>query len=118
MAEIYLRGKSFNGMIAHMDGVNGALRGEADRLGRMAQGRLESARGSTRWRKRDRASAHKTKIEVTEAAGKYTCDYHVSMVAPNAVAIEYGHSPSGIFDGTKTKAPAGLYIMTKTHIEA
>jgi hypothetical protein len=118
MAEIYRKGKSFNGMIAHMDGVNAVLRGEAERLQGIAQGRLQSARAATRWRKYDRASAGETKIEVTEADGKYTSDYHVSMVAPNAVAIEYGHAPSGILAGTTTDSPAGLYIMTGTHIQA
>jgi hypothetical protein len=31
----------------------------------------------------------------------------------NALAVEYGHQPSGYFAGTKTKAPAGLYILTR-----
>ena len=118
MAEIYKRGKAFNGMIAHMGGVTGALHGEADRLKGMAERRLQSARSSTRWVKYDQSSAHETKIEVTESDGKYTCDFQVSMVAENAVAIEYGHAPSGKLKGTKTKAPFGLYVMTGTHNQA
>lgn len=31
----------------------------------------------------------------------------------NALAVEYGHAPSGYFAGTATRAPAGLYILTR-----
>jgi hypothetical protein len=40
------------------------------------------------------------------------------MTAENAMAIEYGHAPSGKLEGTRTKAPFGLYIMTGTHSQA
>lgn len=33
--------------------------------------------------------------------------------APNAVALEFGHMPSGFFEGTETKPPDGEYILTK-----
>jgi hypothetical protein len=118
MAEIYKKGKAFNGMIAHMGGVKGALRDEAGRLEGIAQTRLTAARSSTKWVKYDRDSAGETAIEVSEADGQYTCDYHVSMTAENAMAIEYGHAPSGKLEGTRTRAPFGLYIMTGTHSQA
>jgi hypothetical protein len=47
-------------------------------------------------------------------------DSWFSLTAPNpsnAMAIEFGHYPSGVFDperyGRITKAPAGLYILTR-----
>jgi hypothetical protein len=30
-----------------------------------------------------------------------------------AMAIEFGHAPSGVFAGTSTKAPEGLYILIR-----
>lgn len=33
--------------------------------------------------------------------------------APNAMALEFGHSPSGWFAGTDTKPPSATYILTR-----
>jgi len=40
-------------------------------------------------------------------------DYYVVLHAPNAMALEFGHAPSGFFAGTETKPPAAEYILTK-----
>lgn len=46
---------------------------------------------------------------------KYNADYDVVMTNPDlgAMAIEFGHQPSGKFAGTATRAPRGLYILTR-----
>lgn len=36
----------------------------------------------------------------------------VILHAPNAMALEFGHAPSGVFRGTDTKPPDGEYILT------
>ncbi|QFG10392.1 tail completion or Neck1 protein [Mycobacterium phage Anthony] len=37
----------------------------------------------------------------------------IYLNAPNPVALEFGHMPSGVFAGTDTKAPEGLYILIR-----
>jgi hypothetical protein len=51
----------------------------------------------------------------TSARNAYANDYLVTMSAPQggAMAIEMGHSPSGVFAGTDTRAPRGLYILSR-----
>lgn len=46
---------------------------------------------------------------------KYGNDYLVVMSHPfgGAMAIEMGHDPSGKFSGTSTRAPRGLYILSR-----
>lgn len=36
--------------------------------------------------------------------------------APNAVALEFGHAPSGWFADTDTQAPEATYILTRAAI--
>lgn len=43
-------------------------------------------------------------------------DHYTTLVAPNAVALEFGHDPSGIFAGTKTKPPDPEYILIRAAI--
>jgi hypothetical protein len=40
-------------------------------------------------------------------------DMYVILNAPNAMALEFGHAPSGVFAGTDTKAPDPEYILTR-----
>lgn len=40
-------------------------------------------------------------------------DEFTILHAPNAMALEFGHAPSGFFEGTDTKPPAAEYILTK-----
>jgi hypothetical protein len=40
-------------------------------------------------------------------------DCFTILHAPNAMALEFGHAPSGFFEGTDTKPPAAEYILTR-----
>lgn len=44
---------------------------------------------------------------------EHDVDCFTSLVAPNAMALEFGHAPSGVFAGTNTKAPDPEYILTR-----
>jgi len=43
-------------------------------------------------------------------------DHYTTLHAPNAVALEFGHAPSGFFKGTDTKSPDPEYILTRAAI--
>lgn len=113
MAKIYYSRKGLNTLIAHMDGVRSAVHDKAKEGGREAKANLEAVRGTTKWHKII-GPGHLTKVEVTRGE----VDSFFSLVAPDPEAIEYGHSPSGVFGPggryghVKTKAPEGLYILT------
>lgn len=118
MAKVYGK-KLVNGAAAHHGETQRALR----RLTRDTEGRakanLSEARGSTRWHKIF-GPGHLTWIDSTQSSGKYgDIDYLVTLHAPNAMAIEFGHDPSGVFgpDGMyghlDTKAPDPLYILIR-----
>lgn len=122
--------RSLHGLIAHMPGVQDELFDQAYRIGRIANGRLQHARSTTEWYKII-GPGDLTEIRVGKSTGKYgkvdskySADWLVSMYAPNAMAIEFGHAPSGVFGPggryghIKTKAPFGLYIMTGAYILA
>ncbi|GAB4588736.1 DUF5403 family protein [Nocardia sp. IFM 10818] len=102
MAGIYLQSdKSMNGRVSRMDPVQDALGKAAEDMLMKAEAGLAAHRKSGN-----------TKVEKTRVKGKYkTIDYEVALVGKNAVAIEYGHQPSGLFEGTDTKPPEGLYIL-------
>ena len=40
-------------------------------------------------------------------------DCFTIMAAPNAMALEFGHAPSGFFAGTNTKPPGPEYILIR-----
>ena len=44
---------------------------------------------------------------------EHDTDCYTILHAPNAFALEFGHAPSGFFEGTFTKPPAAEYILTK-----
>ncbi|QTF81445.1 hypothetical protein SEA_TARSUSIV_21 [Mycobacterium phage TarsusIV] len=52
--------------------------------------------------------------EIEEVDGDV--DFHTVLHAPNAFALEFGHAPSGFFEGTNTKPPAAEYILTRAAI--
>lgn len=108
MATIYYSRKGLNTVIAHMDGVKDAVHDAAKDGGRKADARLSAARASTRWHK-IYGPDHLTKVTVSRGE----VDSFVNLEAPSPESIEYGHSPSGVFEGTDTKSPEGLYILTK-----
>lgn len=40
-------------------------------------------------------------------------DMYTILHAPNAMALEFGHEPSGFFEGTDTKPPDPEYILIR-----
>jgi hypothetical protein len=120
VAQLYSQ-KVLNGIVANMPGVHNEVKSEARRIGRIAEVRLDSARASTQWFK-IADPGNKTKITVEDGA----VDAFVNLEAykMGAMALEYGHAPSGVFgpggrlSHVKTKAPFGLYIMTGAYIQA
>ena len=91
----------------HVD-TRRAVREERDKVTRRAQDNLAQARASTPWHKID-GPEHMTRIEESEKG----VDALTHLVADNAMALEFGHALSVVFGGTETKAPEGLYILTR-----
>ena len=44
---------------------------------------------------------------------EHDVDMFTILNAPNAMALEFGHEPSGVFEGTDTKSPDPEYILTR-----
>jgi hypothetical protein len=81
--------------------------------------------GVTRRAKANLARANKTHritpegyfpAEIEETENATLVDYYTVLHAPNAMALEFGHEPSGFFKGTDTKPPAAEYILTRAAI--
>ncbi|QFG04495.1 hypothetical protein SEA_JEEVES_20 [Mycobacterium phage Jeeves] len=79
--------------------------------------------GVTQRARRGLAAANKTSritpegyfpAEIEEASNDV--DEFTVLHAPNAMALEFGHAPSGFFAGTNTKPPAAEYILTRAAI--
>lgn len=105
-------------VVAHQGEVHDKLKETASEVEARANAGLAAARGTTSHRKIDQARAHETTIGTSEAEGHYgSIDYEVYMEGDNPMAEEFGHAPSGYFDpekyGKVTKAPHGLYILTR-----
>lgn len=94
-------------VVAHIDGVKHEVHDTAKKVTEKAEARLGEARSSTEWHK-IHGPDHLTKVETTQGA----VDSFTVLEAPNAMAIEFGHEPSGVFAGTKTRPPRGLYIIS------
>lgn len=112
---IYLYGETaINHIVSHLGETKRAVDRQAVETGKKAEAALAGARASTRWHK-IHGPGHLT--QVTTSHGDV--DAFVNLEAPNAMAIEFGHAPSGVFgpEGAlghlKTKAPRGLYILHK-----
>lgn len=109
--------KAMNKVVAHLPVVRNGVHKEAKDIGRKAKALLAEARASTHWRKIHPESSppHVTRIEVTQGA----VDSYVQMWGLNPMATEFGHAPSGVFgpDGElghlQSRAPHGLYILTR-----
>ncbi|AFQ97331.1 tail completion or Neck1 protein [Mycobacterium phage Rebeuca] len=101
-----------NGIVARLPEVRQAIRRETREVENRAEQNLARARASTTHEKII-GPGHLTSI------GSYMeeIDGIAHMDAPNPIAIEFGHGPSGYFDpdkyGKVTKAPHGLYILTR-----
>lgn len=106
--------KAMNIVVSHHEDTNAAIHKETGELEIRAKANLSEARSSTRWHK-IHGPDHLT--QVTKSFGDV--DGFVNLEAPNPMAIEFGHSPSGVFGPggslghIKTKAPDGLYILTR-----
>jgi hypothetical protein len=120
MVELY-SAKVLNCIIAHMPDLHREIQQEAKRVGRIADERLEAARGSTHWHK-IADPGHETKITIEN--GDVDAVVNMEGYKQGAMALEFGHAPSGVFgpngkySHVKTKAPYGLYIMTGAYIQA
>jgi len=112
MVEIYLGKRGFNGLIANMPGVGRATYDAAKRGERLAHANLEQARATTTHHK-IYGPDHLTRTD----ARRDHPDATFSLIAPDALAIEFGHDPSGVFAGTDTKSPDGLYILIRAALE-
>ncbi|AHG23803.1 tail completion or Neck1 protein [Mycobacterium phage EagleEye] len=44
---------------------------------------------------------------------EHDVDSFTMLHAPNAMALEFGHAPSGVFEGTDTKPPDPEYILIR-----
>lgn len=99
--------KALHLVVSHQEGVRKAVHDEAKTVAHRAEALLEKARDTTHWHKLSGPS-HLTKIKVEQGE----VDSLVILEAPNAMAVEFGHEPSGYFAGTHTRAPHGLYILT------
>lgn len=119
MAKVYGR-KLVNGAAAHHVETQTALRRLTREVEGKARANLAKARASG-WTKIADPDGL-TKIGSAQGEGKYgAVDYVVYMEAykQGAMAIEFGHAPSGVFgpggqmSHIKTKAPHGLYILSR-----
>lgn len=96
--------KTINTIVSHLDGVNAEVQAVANKGGNAAKARLAGHK-----RKRIDGTVSGAHIEVEHGE----VDSEFMLKGPNAMALEFGHSPSGIFKGTKTKAPEGIYVITR-----
>jgi len=112
---------AMNAVVSHLPEVVSGVREEADGIGAAAKAGLEAARASTHWTKifPELSPPHVTNIDVEHGSAEHTQDSFVNLNALNPMALEFGHSPSGVFgEGgkyghVKTKSPEGLYILHK-----
>ena len=108
--EFYQGKREFNGIIAHIPGVGRAMYDEAKERERIAHGLLEEVRATTTHTK-IHGPSHLTRTSARRSANGVDAEF--SLHAPDALAEEYGHAPSGVFAGTDTKSPDGLFILTR-----
>lgn len=99
--------KAMNRAAAYHSETKQAVKRTGQAVEAKAKANLAAARASTQWSKISGPS-HLTSVSSSESGP----DFLVHLNAPNAMAIEFGHAPSGFFAGTLTKAPHGLYILT------
>lgn len=79
----------------------------AERGERIAKGNLEAQKSSSPW----------TRIDPPRGVynvdgGSLRPDAWFSLEGHNAMALEFGHAPSGYFANIPSKAPAATYILT------
>jgi Family of unknown function (DUF5403) len=104
--------KAMNLVVSHLGEVKDAVHHKAKSVGDLAKANLEAVRGTTHWHK-IYGPSHLTEVTVTRGE----TDSFVNLDAPNPMAIEYGHRPSGVFGPggslghIESKSPRGLHIL-------
>lgn len=93
--------------LAKIPKVGAATKKVADKGERLAHGNLVSVRATVsppaRLEEHDPYDTDK---------GSLRPDAWFSLEGSNAMALEFGHNPSGVFGGTNTAAPEATYILT------
>jgi hypothetical protein len=111
MAQLWSQ-KALDTHVSHLEGVRHAVHDEAKKIHEKAEGNLEGARASTTHTK-IKGPTGTTQVTLTQGE----TDSFVNLEGDDPMAIEFGHAPSGVFDpltyGKVTKAPHGLYILTR-----
>jgi hypothetical protein len=107
--------KLINGAAAHHPKTQAAVLAVAEAIEARATASLEQSRANDIVRIDGKDGMHKiTRERGTNEYGDV--DWVVALEGPGAMAIEFGHAPSGHFDpdryGKVTKAPQGLYILS------
>jgi len=106
--------KAMNRVVSHDSETQSAVHKKTHEVGAKAEANLAEARGSTRWHK-----IHGPSGLTSTSTSFGDTDGFANLNAPNAMAIEFGHSPSGVFgpggslEHVETKAPRGLYILNR-----
>lgn len=116
MAKLTLYGpKLINGAAAHHPETQAAVLAVAKGIETRAGANLAQSRANDITRIDGMDGQH----EITRERGTNEygdVDWLVNLEGPGAMAIEFGHAPSGHFDpdtyGKVTKAPQGLYILS------
>ena len=101
-----------NDIVLAMPELENAVGDAAKEMGGRAKDILTTVRATTPYNKLS-GPAHLTYITTDKAEDGEPPDWLVKLHAPNPIAVEFGHQPSGWFAGTDTHAPDGLYILYK-----
>jgi hypothetical protein len=97
--------------VLDLPGLKVGVGKEAKKMGAKAEGILTAIRMSTTHSKIAGPDGL-TSIKVEEGGDtNYPADWAVALYGPNPIAMEFGHKPSGVFAGTDTESPEGLYIL-------
>lgn len=81
------------------------------RENRMVEGRARSNLAQQHTTTRITQSGHYFPASITTE--EHDIDCFTLLIATNAMALEFGHDPSGVFEGTDTQAPEPTYILTR-----
>lgn len=103
MAKVYANANE--AAARHVDTKRGVRRVNRDVSGR-ARANLA---GQHSTRRRTLSGYFPAEIETAE----HDVDCFTILHAPDAMALEFGHAPSGVFAGTDTKSPDPTYILTR-----
>jgi hypothetical protein len=81
------------------------------RENRMVEGRARSnlAQQNTTTRITEKGHYYPASITTEE----HDVDCFTLLIATNAMALEFGHQPSGVFEDTDTQPPEPTYILTR-----